>query len=129
MRDVKVRWTDKPFAQDIEVAGHRLRADEELDKGGTDSGPAPHEFLLAALGTCTASTLRVYAERKGWPLTDVQVQLNGGNVDGAFVISRTVTLAGDLDTEQRQRLLEIADKCPVHKTLTGQIVIRTQGAA
>jgi putative redox protein len=125
MRDVTVRWAEGKLADDLEVAGHKLRADEEREKGGDDSGPAPHEFLLAALGSCTATTLRVYAERKGWPLRDVHVRLNAATTDSTFVISRDITLQGDLDAEQRQRLLEIADKCPVHKTLTGRIAINT----
>ena len=73
MREVSVGWAAGKFAQDIQVAGHRLRADEEAEKGGDNSGPAPHELLLAALGSCTAMTLKVYAERKGWPLRDVHV--------------------------------------------------------
>jgi putative redox protein len=129
MREVTVGWAGGAFAQDIAVAGHRLRADEEVEKGGADSGAAPHELLLAALGSCTAMTLRVYAERKGWPLRDVRVTLNGAHVDGTFVISRQLTIEGDLDVEQRQRLTEIADKCPVHKTLTGEIGIETTAVA
>lgn len=125
MREVTVRWAGGPFAQDIEVGGHRLRADEEKDKGGEDTGPGPHEFLLAALGACTSMTLKVYAERKGWPLSNVQVAVNGSTTDAGFVITRQLTLDGDLDAEQRQRLLEIADKCPVHKTLSGSITIQT----
>jgi putative redox protein len=125
MREVRVDWASGPFAQDISVAGHRLRADEEIDKGGEDTGAAPHELLLAALGSCTAMTLKVYAQRKGWPLRDVHITLNGSTVDGAFIITRQLTLEGDLDAEQRQRLTEIADKCPVHKTLTGPIRIHT----
>ena len=119
MREVSVEWAEGQFAQDIEIGGHRLRADENTDKGGDNSGPAPHELLLAALGSCTAMTLKVYAERKGWPLRDVRVTLNGATTDGAFAITRQLTIDGDLDAEQRQRLLEIADKCPVHKTLAG----------
>ena len=125
MREVRVGWANGPYAQDISVAGHRLRADEEIEKGGEDTGAAPHELLLAALGSCTAMTLKVYAQRKGWPLRDVHVTLNGSTVDGAFIITRQLTLAGDLDAEQRQRLTEIADKCPVHKTLSGTIRIQT----
>ncbi|HWI18384.1 MAG TPA: OsmC family protein [Vicinamibacterales bacterium] len=125
MRDVKVGWAGGPFAQDVSVAGHRLRADEPLDKGGEDTGAAPHELLLAALGSCTAMTLKVYAERKGWPLKDVRVTLNGDHVDGAFVITRHLEIEGELDGEQRERLKGIADKCPVHKTLTGTITINT----
>jgi putative redox protein len=125
MREVSVEWADGQFAQDIEVGGHRLRADEPTEKGGDNSGPGPHELLLAALGSCTAMTLKVYAERKGWPLRDVRVTVQGGHTDGAFAITRHLTIDGDLDAEQRQRLVEIADKCPVHKTLAGEITITT----
>ena len=125
MRDVAVRWAGGKFSQDITIAGHSLRADEETDKGGDDTGPAPHELLLAALGSCTATTLKVYAERKGWPLADVQVALTGASADGGLVITRKLSLVGDLDAEQRQRLLEIAEKCPVHKTLSNTITIQT----
>jgi putative redox protein len=72
-------------------------------------------------------TLKVYAQRKGWPLCDVHVTLNASTVDGVFVITSQLTLAGDLDAEQRQRLIEIATKCPVHKTLMGTIAIETNG--
>jgi putative redox protein len=128
MRTVDVGWASGKFAQDIQVASHRLRADEEKDKGGDDTGASPHELLLAALGSCTAMTLKVYAERKGWPLRDVHVSLNGTQTDSGLVISRQLSLDGDLDAEQRQRLLEIADKCPVHKTLVGEITINTTAA-
>ena len=126
MRNVTVGWADGKFAQDISVAGHRLRADEQIDKGGADTGATPHELLLAALGSCTAMTLKVYADRKGWPLRDVHVNLTGANADGGYVITRALTIDGDLDAEQRQRLVEIADKCPVHKTLMGEIAITTR---
>lgn len=125
MREVIVEWAEGQFAQDIEVGGHRLRADENTEQGGDNSGPAPHELLLAALGSCTAMTLKVYAERKGWPLRDVRVTVRGTHADGAFAITRRLTIDGDLDAGQRQRLLEIADKCPVHKTLAGGITITT----
>jgi len=125
MRQVNVRWAGGPFAQDIEVAGHRLRADEEVDKGGENSGPAPHELLLSALGACTAMTLKVYAERKGWPLRDLRVILTGETTPAGLVISRQLDITGDLDAEQRQRLAEIADKCPVHKSLSNPITIKT----
>ena len=125
MREVSVKWAAGQFAQDIEVGGHRLRADEQTDKGGDNSGPGPHELLLAALGSCTAMTLKVYAQRKGWPLRDVRVTLHGAHTDGAFAITRELTIDGDLDAEQRQRLIEIAEKCPVHKTLAGEMTIAT----
>src|SRR5688500_10009649 len=125
MRNVVVGWAGGKFAQDIEVGSHRLRADEPAEMGGGDTGPAPHELLLAALGSCTAMTLKVYAERKGWPLRDVRVRLHGAHADGAFTITRQLIIDGELDAEQRQRLIEIADKCPVHKTLAGVITITT----
>jgi putative redox protein len=125
MRAVSVHWAGGPFAQDVEVASHRLRADEEVAHGGDDSGAEPHELLLAALGSCTAMTLKVYAERKGWPLTDVRVRLNGETTSGGLVITRELALEGNLDAEQRQRLTEIADKCPVHKSLSNPINIKT----
>ncbi len=74
-------------------------------------------------------TLKVYAERKGWPLKDVRITLNGNHVNGVFEITRNLVLEGELDAEQRQRLAEIADKCPVHKTLMGEITIKTVGQA
>ena len=128
MRTVEVGWAGGKFAQDIEVAGHRIRSDEEKDKGGDGSGATPHELLLAALGSCTAMTLKVYAERKGWPLRDVHVKLSGAHSEAGFAISRQIAIDGELDAEQRQRLLEIADKCPVHKTLVGEIAINTVAA-
>jgi putative redox protein len=125
MREVTVGWAGGAFAQNIAVGGHTLRADEEKDKGGDDSGAGPHELLLAALGSCTAMTLKVYAERKGWPLRNVKIALNGATTPAGFVITRQLALDGTLDAEQRQRLLEIADKCPVHKTLSATITIQT----
>jgi putative redox protein len=125
MRNVEVRWAKGKLAQDVEVGGHRIRSDEEVEKRGEDTGATPHELLLAALGSCTAMTLKVYAERKGWPLEDVKVTLTAVNGEGAYIITRQVALDGHLDEEQRTRLLEIADKCPVHRTLSGTITINT----
>ena len=125
MRNVAVGWAGGKLQQDIEVSGHRIHSDEEVANGGEDTGATPHELLLAALGSCTAMTLKVYAERKGWPLEDVKVTLNAANSEGGYVITRRVAVSGQLDAEQRQRLLEIANKCPVHRTLTGEITINT----
>ena len=131
----------KGFTQDITAGRHQLVGDEPGSVGGADAGPTPYTFLLAALGTCTAMTLRMYARRKALPLDGVAVRLTharthaadcegcetqAGQVD---VIERAVTLSGALSADQRQRLLEIADKCPVHRTLTSETVIRTREAA
>ena len=129
MREVTVQWAGGKFTQDVNVGGHSIRADEETGNGGDDSGPAPHELLLGALGACTAMTLKVYAERKGWPLRHARVRLTGATGATGFVITRELTLDGELNVEQRQRLVEIADKCPVHKTLSGQISIETRAVA
>ncbi len=128
MRDVQVVSDASKLGQDITIGAFRLRADEETEKGGADTGPEPHEFMLAALGACTSMTLRLYADRKGWPLREVRVTLNGGPADGKYAITRTIVMVGELDAEQRQRLLEIANKCPVHRTLTGEVVIQTSEA-
>ena len=125
------------FAQEIAAGPHRLSADEPADYGGDDSGPTPYDLVLAGLGACTTMTLRMYAERKGWPLDRAEVSLSHEKIhardcadcetrDGRIDrIERRLTLAGPLDGSQREKLLEIADKCPVHKTLTGEIKIDT----
>lgn len=109
-------------------AGHRWLADEPEDLGGANAGPNPEHQLLAALGTCTAVTLTMYARRKQWPLTGVKVEL-AFNPDGKPAagtdITRRVELLGDLDAEQRERLLQIANACPIHKALTGEVRIAT----
>jgi len=125
---VQVVSDGSKFGQDITIGEFRLRADESADKAGADTGPEPHEILLSALGACTSMTLRLYAERKGWPLTGVQVRLTGAPADGKYAIIRHITMAGDLDAEQRARLLDIASKCPVHRTLTGEVLIETKEA-
>jgi putative redox protein len=132
------------YTVEIAVGPHRLTGDEPRGVGGTDLGPRPHEFLLGALGACTAMTLRMYADRKKIPLADVRVRLTHGKIKASDCpdcvskegeveeITREITLIGDLDDPTRTRLLEIANKCPVHRTLTGEIKIRsslTQAAA
>jgi uncharacterized OsmC-like protein len=126
------------LTQTVAVRGHQLRADEPLDAGGADLGPNPYDFLLVALGSCKSMTVRLYARRKGWPLEHVTVRLRHGKVHAQDCaecetregkldhIEAELELAGPLDAEQRARLLEIADRCPVHRTLTSEIVIRTR---
>jgi uncharacterized OsmC-like protein len=125
------------YRTDITAAQHQLIADEPIKDGGTDQGPTPYDLLIAALGACTAMTLRMYADRKGWPLKDAVVRLRHGRSYGEDdrqcetaptridQIEREVELHGDLTDEQRNRLLEIADRCPVHRTLDAGVKIKT----
>lgn len=132
--DVVVRSRDG-LTQDISVRGHTLTGDEPLDAGGADLGPNPYELLLAALGACTAMTVRLYAARKGWPLESVEVALQHEQIHAedcaecetreGFLdrITKLLTFHGPLDAEQRLRLAEIAELCPVQRTLTREIQI------
>jgi uncharacterized OsmC-like protein/alpha/beta superfamily hydrolase len=126
------------LAQEILVGRHRLAADEPLEAGGSDLGPNPYDLLLAALGACTSMTLRLYADHKKWPLQHVRVDLSHQKIHAADcadcetregridLIEREITLSGPLDEAQRQRLLEIAEKCPVHRTLHSEIKITSR---
>jgi uncharacterized OsmC-like protein/fermentation-respiration switch protein FrsA (DUF1100 family) len=128
------------FQQAVTIGRHRFMADEPVSVGGVGSGPAPYDLLLASLGTCTAMTIRLYAERKGIALRRVGVALRHQKVHAADCaecethegkvdeITKAITLQGELTPEERQRLLEIADRCPVHRTLHSEIRIRTTDA-
>ncbi|MEW2529287.1 OsmC family protein [Streptomyces sp. NPDC047071] len=128
-----------PYGQLVR-AGHHVLAADEPEPAGADSGPGPYDLLLAALGACTSMTVRMYADRKGWPLEKVTVSLRhqrahaagrAGRENGhkrADRIAREIRLDGALDADQRRRLMEIAEKCPVHRTLTEGAVITTTPA-
>jgi len=135
--DVIVRGGAGGFAQEIIAGPHRFSADEPVPVGGTGTGPGPYELLLAALGSCTSMTVAMYARRKGWPLESVIVWLKHSRIYASDCadcetkegmldrIDRQIRFTGSLTEEQRQRLLEIADKCPVHRTLKSEIDIQT----
>ncbi len=137
-RAVVVRGAATGFAQEIRVGPHRLAADEPRGAGGGDSGPSPYDLLLAALGSCTSMTIALYARRKGWALDAVTVTLRHAKIHAVDCaecetkegridrIERDITLVGALTDEQRARLLEIAERCPVHRTLVSEIDIRTR---
>jgi putative redox protein len=123
---------------DIIANGHRIIGDEPESAGGTNTGPSPYDLLSAALGSCTAMTLRLYANRKKWPLEGVVVRVKHDKIHAADCaecetkvgmidrLDREIELNGPLDDAQRQQLLAIANKCPVHKTLTSEVRIQTR---
>ncbi len=104
---------------------HAFGADEPLAKGGTDTAPAPDELLEAALASCTAITLRMYADKKQWPVRSVKVTVTLQRIDGKTVFTRTIETTGDISAEQKERLLQIAKACPVSKTLSGEIEVNS----
>ncbi len=134
MVDVVVR-SQQGLTQSIEVGDHRLLADEPISAGGADAGPNPYELLLSALGACTAMTLRLYAQRKGWPLDGVEVRLHHERVyaqdcadcetrEGSLdKITKNLRLFGPLDAAQRQRLSEVSEMCPVQRTLKREVIV------
>lgn len=124
-----VTWTGTPWRVDINDGTHVWHGDEPASVGGKDSAPNPMQQLCGALGTCTAITVQMYAARKQWPLTGIEVTVtmnpNGKPADGATEMQRSIKLVGTLDEEMRTRLLDVANKCPVHKILSGSIRIPT----
>jgi putative redox protein len=138
MREVIVHGDATGFAQQILAGAHALTADEPVEGGGTDIGPSPYDLLLAALGACTSMTVGMYARRKAWPLESVTVRLRHSRIHATDCancetregmldrIERDVQFIGALTTEQRDKLLEISNKCPVHRTLSSEIDIQTR---
>lgn len=135
--EVVVRGGITGFVQEIVAGSHTATVDEPVSAGGTDTGMSPYELLLAALGSCTSMTLTMYARRKSWPLVGITVRLRHSKVHASDCaecktkdvmldhIERDIHLEGALSAEQQARLMEMADKCPVHRTLTSKIEILT----
>lgn len=138
--DVVVRGNASAFLQKITSSGHHFLADEPVSVGGTDAAPTPYDYLLAGLGACTSMTVGLYARRKKWPLEDVTVALRHSRIhardcadcetkDGMLDrIELEIELAGPLTPEQRAKLMEIASKCPVHRTLISEIDVKVRSA-
>lgn len=131
MAEVIVR-NNVEYKQEIKAGSHSFLADVPEAEGGTELGPSPHELMLAALGACTSMTVKMYATRKGWPLTEVEVTLREEKIPDPENESRTmprivreVKLSGELSDEQVESLKSIADKCPIHKLLSGPKQIAT----
>ena len=138
--DVVVRGNAAGFLQEVDSGKHRLRADEPVSAGGSDAGPDPYDYLLAALGVCTSVTVGLYARRKQWPLENIIVSLRYSRIHAKDCeecetkegmldrIDTKIELTGSLTAEQQAKLMEIAAKCPVHRTLKSEINIRLQPA-
>ena len=139
-REVIVEGDARGFAQVVAVGSHLLAADEPVESGGTDTGPGPYDLLLAALGSCTSMTIALYARHKQWPLAAVRVRLRHARIHATDCedcetkegmldqIDCDIELTGALDDVQRSRLLEIANKCPVHRTLERGVEIATSAS-
>ncbi len=135
-REVLVCGDAKGFTQEIVIGPHRLVADEPTDVGGGDEGPTPYDLLLAGLGSCTSMTVGLYAQRKSWPLQGIRTRLRHSRIHATDCaecetkegrldqIELDIEFAGPLSDEQRSKLLEIAKKCPVHRTFVSETVIR-----
>lgn len=114
------------YSVKLQNGRHEFSADEPKDLGGGDTGPAPDELFEASLASCTAITLRMYADRKKWPVAEINVTVDVERVGTKTVFTRSIQINGGIDEAQRQRLLEIAKACPVSKSLLGEIEINSE---
>ena len=126
MRKVVSQFGEGPLQQKLSTGDLHYLSDAEVSKGGGGTGPSPHEYLAAALASCTSMTLKMYSERKAIHLKNAIVMVDIERHNDVEVFIRHIELLGDLDDQQRERLLEIAEKCPIHKALAGEIQIKTQ---
>ena len=126
MRKVVSQFGQGPLQQKLTAGDLHFLSDAEVSKGGSGTGPSPHEYLGAALAACTSMTLKMYAGRKEMKLDNAIVTVDIERNDDVETFSREIQLQGNLSAEEKERLLEIADKCPIHKALAGQIQIKTQ---
>lgn len=129
MSSVTVSIGKENYTTQVTMPNHQLIADEPEELGGKDLGPSPFELLSSALGTCTAITMKMYADRKEWPIEEIKIQIKlkqekeGTEMHSFF--EQNIEIIGDLDEKQRARMLLIAGKCPVHKTLKGEVKVET----
>jgi len=126
IRNAQSQFGVGPFQQKLVIGDFQLLADVEVASGGTNTGPSPHEYLAAALASCTSMTLKMYAGRKSMNLSNVIVTVHVERESDIEKFTRDIQLFGELAEEEKQRLLEIANKCPIHKALSGEIQIKTQ---
>jgi len=127
MAKVTVRSDGQPYRQEIVAGVHRWAADEPATGGGQDSGPSPYQLLLSAVGSCVSITAQMYARKKEWPLEAVEVSVEGRQTrEGAYEMSLSLKFEGPLTDEQRERLAEIAGRCPVKRSLSQPIVFKTR---
>ena len=126
MRKVESQFGEGPLQQKLSAGGLHFLSDAELSKGGSGTGPSPHEYLGAALAACTSMTLKMYASRKEMNLENAIVTVDIERADDIEKFTRDIQLIGNLNAEEKERLMEIANKCPIHKALAGQIQIKTQ---
>ena len=126
MASIKASIGTVPYLIEIKSpSGNTVLADEPIEKGGQDKGFSPKELLASSLGACTCATVRMYAERKSWPLAEIKVDVELIDGEGETKFSRKIELLGDLDEQQRTRILNVANACPIHKILTHTMVVET----